>query len=143
MYHFWVRIHFYVIYIARIIMQGDLFFLQHIYIFRNQHDIWQKLLLYASCSLFFFNGPINTALSWGVWKRPCPNLDEVSINFNLISSNAFLLVWVRRLWNTNFIMYLLLLAEYSNFCELKFSVGRSLYHHSVQAKDGDFEHSSY
>ena len=57
--------------------------------------------IYSVCSLFFFSGPINTALSWGVWKRPWPNLEDVSINFNLISSNAFRFVCTKRDWKLN------------------------------------------
>ncbi len=35
-------------------------------------------------------------LSCGVWKRPWPNLELVSMNLSLIFSRAFLLVWTRR-----------------------------------------------
>merc|ERR1740128_1200610 len=46
--------------------------------------------------LSFLRGPMNAALSWGVWKRPWPNLEEVSMNFKLTFSKYLFLVWVRR-----------------------------------------------
>ena len=46
--------------------------------------------------LSFLRGPMKAALSWGVWKRPCPNLLLVSMNFRLIFSRARFLVWVSR-----------------------------------------------
>lgn len=42
----------------------------------------------SSRILSFFIGPMNAALSATVWKRPWPNLDEVSMNFKLILSKA-------------------------------------------------------
>lgn len=69
------------------------------YIFPDLNIYFKKFDIvrrnYADSTLFFLSGPIKTALSCGVWKRPCPNLEEVSMNFNLMSSNAFLLVCVK------------------------------------------------
>ena len=46
--------------------------------------------------LSFLVGPINEALSAGVWKRPWPNLDEVSMNFSSIFSRATRLALVTK-----------------------------------------------
>lgn len=48
---------------------------------------------FSSClTLSFFNRPIKFFFSWSCWNRPCPNLEEVSMNFKVIFSRAFLLV---------------------------------------------------
>ena len=40
----------------------------------------------ASLTRSFLSSPINLDFSSAVWKRPWPNLDEVSMNLRLISS---------------------------------------------------------
>ena len=46
--------------------------------------------------LSFLRGPMKDALSCGVWKRPCPNFELVSMNLRLIFSRYLFLVWVNR-----------------------------------------------
>ena len=47
----------------------------------------------------FLRGPMKAILSLGVWNRPWPILELVSMNLSLICSKAFLLVWTKRDWN--------------------------------------------
>ena len=46
--------------------------------------------------LSFLRGPMKATLSWWVWKRPCPNLLDVSMNLSAIFSRARFLVWTSR-----------------------------------------------
>lgn len=52
----------------------------------------------SSLTLSFLSGPINAALSAGVWNLPWPNLDEVSMNLRLIFSKAIRLVCTSNDW---------------------------------------------
>lgn len=46
-----------------------------------------------SLSRSFLSRPMKALFSAGCWKRPWPNLDEVSMNLSSIFSNAARLVW--------------------------------------------------
>ena len=60
----------------------------------------------AAGVLDFLVGPINCALSAGVWKRPCPNFDDVSMNFSSIFSKATRLALVTKAYvQSNVIKY--------------------------------------
>jgi hypothetical protein len=67
----------------------------------NVRDQFQALVLAAGAAVAavvaavagagvfdFLVGPINWALSAGVWNLPWPNLDDVSMNFSSIFSKA-------------------------------------------------------
>lgn len=43
---------------------------------------------FSAASLSFFITPIKLFFSSAVWNRPCPNLDDVSINLREIFSKA-------------------------------------------------------
>lgn len=53
----------------------------------------------SSFSLSFLKVPMKEFLSSGVWKRPWPNLDDVSMNLRLIFSKAAFLVCTLKDWN--------------------------------------------
>lgn len=59
----------------------------------------------SSLTRSFLSCPMKDALSAAVWKRPCPNLELVSINLRLIFSRAARFVWTSSDWNLNFINY--------------------------------------
>merc|ERR1719228_964276 len=61
---------------------------------RSRDGGWEGWPHYSFLS--FFRGPMNAALSCGVWKRPWPNLELVSMNFRDTFSMYLFLVWVRR-----------------------------------------------
>merc|ERR1719499_1857098 len=55
----------------------------------------QKKIRGVYCSIAFlsrFKGPVQSMRSFFVWKRPCPNLEEVSIHLRETSSLATELV---------------------------------------------------
>lgn len=61
-----------------------------------QQDVTNYCALVSSLIRSFLSWPMNAALSAAVWKRPWPNLEDVSMNLSLIFSSAFLFVWTSR-----------------------------------------------